>query len=126
MLVKGTADTSGVLAMVAWLASINLLVLVFNLLPAFPMDGGRIARAIAWWRTGDRASATRFAATLGQAFAYLFIGAGIYLAFTGNLFSGVWLALIGMVDQRLRPGRQHADCDLQQDRGDPRLRRDGP
>ena len=63
MLVEGTADTSGVLAMVAWLASINLLVLVFNLLPAFPMDGGRIARAIAWWRTGDRASATRFAAT---------------------------------------------------------------
>ncbi len=97
MLVEGTADTSGVLAMVAWLASINLLVLVFNLLPAFPMDGGRIARAIAWWRTGDRASATRFAATLGQAFAYLFIGAGIFLVFTGDVFSGVWLALIGMV-----------------------------
>ena len=97
MLVEGTADTSGVLAMVAWLASINLLVLVFNLLPAFPMDGGRIARAIAWWRTGDRASATRFAATLGQVFAYLFIGAGIFLVFTGDVISGVWLALIGMV-----------------------------
>jgi Zn-dependent protease len=97
MLVQGTANTSGVLAMVAWLASINFLVLVFNLLPAFPMDGGRIARAIAWWRTGDRASATRFAATLGQAFAYLFIGAGIFLVFTGDVFSGVWLALIGMV-----------------------------
>jgi Zn-dependent protease len=94
---KTSADTPGVLAMVAWLAQINFLVLVFNLLPAFPMDGGRIARAIAWQRTGDRAAATRFAATLGQFFAYLFIAAGIFLVITGAVFAGVWLALIGMV-----------------------------
>ena len=98
MLVDGGAETSGLLAMVAWLASINLLVLVFNLLPAFPMDGGRIVRAIAWWRTGNRASATRFAATLGQGFAYLFIGGGLVLVFTGiDVFTGIWLALIGIV-----------------------------
>ncbi len=96
-LLDRAANLTGGLAALGWLASINLLVLGFNLLPAFPMDGGRIARAIAWWRTGDRASATRFAATLGQAFAYLFIGAGIFLVFTGDVFSGVWLALIGMV-----------------------------
>ena len=60
--------------MVAWLASINLLVLFFNLIPAFPLDGGRIARAIAWRLTGDRNRATRFAANLGQGFSYLFIG----------------------------------------------------
>ena len=60
-------------AMLAWLASINALVLVFNLIPAFPLDGGRIARAIAWRITGDRGRATRFAATLGQGFSYLFI-----------------------------------------------------
>jgi Zn-dependent protease/CBS domain-containing protein len=94
---KGTANTSGLLAMVAWLAQINFLVLVFNLLPAFPMDGGRIARAIAWQRTGDRNSATRFAATLGQVFAYIFIGAGIFLVIIGAAFSGIWLALIGFV-----------------------------
>jgi CBS domain-containing protein len=94
---KGTADTSGLLAMVAWLAQINFLVLIFNLLPAFPMDGGRIARALAWRRTGDRTAATRFAATLGQVFAYIFIGAGLFLAVSGAVFSGVWLALIGMV-----------------------------
>ncbi len=90
-------SVTGIVAMLAWLASINFFVLVFNLLPAFPMDGGRVARAIAWWRTGDRASATRFAATLGRVFAYLFIGLGLLLIGTGDLFGGAWLALIGMV-----------------------------
>ncbi len=91
------AGVSGALAMVAWLATINLLVLVFNLLPAFPMDGGRIVRAIAWWRSGNRSSATRFAANLGRVFAYIFIGVGLLLIFNGVVFSGVWLALIGFV-----------------------------
>ncbi|HYJ22849.1 MAG TPA: site-2 protease family protein, partial [Solirubrobacterales bacterium] len=91
------ADVSGLLAVVAWLAVINLLLLVFNLLPAFPMDGGRVARAIAWWKTGDRTSATRFAANLGRLFGYLFIAAGLYLILTGDLFGGVWMGLIGMV-----------------------------
>jgi Zn-dependent protease len=95
MRVRDQADTSGVLALVAWLASINALVLVFNLLPAFPMDGGRVVRAIAWRRTGDRNSATRFAATLGRGFAYLFIGAGVFLVIQGDLIGGIWLALIG-------------------------------
>jgi len=96
-LVEGDAGVPGILAMVAWLATINFAVLVFNLLPAFPMDGGRVVRAIAWWRSGDRTSATRVAANLGRVFAYLFIGAGLLLVFEGAVFSGVWLALIGMV-----------------------------
>ncbi len=96
-LVESDAGVSGVLAMIAWLASINALVLVFNLLPAFPMDGGRIVRAIAWWRNGDRTAATRFAANLGRVFAYLFIGVGLLMIFAGDVFGGVWLALIGMV-----------------------------
>jgi Zn-dependent protease len=91
------SDVSGVVAMFAWLAAINLFVLVFNLLPAFPMDGGRVARAVAWWRTGDRTAATRFAAGLGRIFGYLFIGGGLLMIGTGNVFGGVWLALIGMV-----------------------------
>ena len=98
----GSADrvgsgVSGVWAMVGWLASINLLVLVFNLLPAFPMDGGRVVRAIAWWRTGDRTSATRFAANLGRVFGYIFIGGGILMVFNGMVFGGIWLAVIGFV-----------------------------
>jgi Zn-dependent protease len=88
---------SGVVAMLAWLASINLLVLIFNLIPAFPMDGGRVARAIAWWRTGDRTAATRFAANLGRVLAYVIMAGGLALIFVGDIFGGVWLALIGMV-----------------------------
>jgi Zn-dependent protease len=90
-------QVSGVVAMFAWLTTINLFVLVFNLLPAFPMDGGRVARAIAWWKTGDKGSATRFAATLGQVFAYIFIGGGLLMVATGDVFGGIWLALIGFV-----------------------------
>ncbi|HEX7244129.1 MAG TPA: site-2 protease family protein [Solirubrobacterales bacterium] len=97
VLIEANSGVSGALAMIGWLASINALVLVFNLLPAFPMDGGRIVRAIAWWRTGDRGSATRFAANLGRVFAYLFIGGGLLLIANGNAFGGIWLALIGLV-----------------------------
>jgi Zn-dependent protease len=96
-LVETNSGASGLIAVVAWLAMINLLVLIFNLLPAFPMDGGRVVRAIAWWRTGDRNSATRFAAGLGRVFGYIFIGGGLLLIFTGDAFGGVWLALIGVV-----------------------------
>ncbi|MDQ2630114.1 MAG: site-2 protease family protein [Actinomycetota bacterium] len=97
VLLESGSDVSGLMALVAWLVTINLLVLVFNLLPAFPMDGGRVARAIAWWKSGNRNSATRFAANLGRVFGYLFIGLGIAWAFGGNAFGGIWLALIGMV-----------------------------
>ena len=97
MRVVNDADTSGFLALIAWLASINLLVLVFNLIPAFPLDGGRVARAIVWKVTGDRNRATRFAATIGQGFAYLFVGVGLLLAIQGDLIGGIWLALIGLI-----------------------------
>jgi Zn-dependent protease len=96
-LVQVNSGASGLIAVVAWLAMINLLVLVFNLLPAFPMDGGRIVRAIAWWRTGDRNSATRFAAGLGRIFGYIFIGGGLLIVASGDTFGGIWLALIGFV-----------------------------
>ncbi len=96
-LTETRSDVSGLMAMIAWLAMINFLILVFNLIPAFPMDGGRVARAIAWWRTGNRTSATRFAANLGRVLAYVIMAGGLALIFAGDLFAGVWLALIGMV-----------------------------
>ena len=97
MRVEEGADTSGILALVAWLASINLLVLVFNLIPAFPLDGGRIARAIAWQVSGNRNRATRTAGRLGQGFSYLFIGVGILLFIEGDVIGGIWLGLIGFI-----------------------------
>jgi Zn-dependent protease len=91
-------------AMLAYLMSINLLLLVFNLIPAFPLDGGRIARAIIWKITGDRTQATNSAAMLGQGFSYILIGAGIAGFLGANLpvlgkidfVSGLWLIFIGM------------------------------
>jgi Zn-dependent protease len=82
-------------AVLAWLTWVNLVLLVFNLIPGFPLDGGRMARAIAWWRTGDRARATRFASRLGQGFAYLLIGYGLYRALVGDVLSLLWFGLMG-------------------------------
>jgi Zn-dependent protease len=96
-LTQQDTQTSGIAAMVVWLGSINLLVLIFNLVPAFPLDGGRMARAIAWWRTGSRTTGTRFAATLGEWFGLFLILAGIgyFLVYLGDFISGVWLAFVG-------------------------------
>jgi Zn-dependent protease len=94
---KTEVGTSGLLLLVSWLGAINAFVLVFNLLPAFPMDGGRIARALIWWRTGDRHRATRIAANMGRVFGYLFVGGGFLLIVSGDAFSGIWLGLIGFL-----------------------------
>ncbi|HKF80157.1 MAG TPA: site-2 protease family protein [Thermoleophilaceae bacterium] len=88
-------DFGGALAVLGYLAGINALVLVFNLIPGFPLDGGRIARAIAWWRTGDRTRATRFAARLGRGFAIAMIALGAFWFLTGDVIGGVWLVFIG-------------------------------
>ncbi len=91
------ADVSGPLAMVAWLASINALVLIFNLIPAFPLDGGRVARAIAWWRTGDRGRATRVAAGLGQGFSYALMALGVVWLIQGDVIGGIWMGVLGFL-----------------------------
>jgi Zn-dependent protease len=84
-------------AVLGHLALVNAALLVFNLIPAFPLDGGRIARAIAWKLTGDRTKATRFAARLGRLGGYAMIGGGVLLAFSGgDLTGGLWLAFIGL------------------------------
>ena len=82
-------------AVLGYLMSINVIVLFFNLLPGFPLDGGRIARAITWKITGDRNRATRFAAVLGRGVGWLIIAGGVYIALARDPFDGIWLALIG-------------------------------
>ncbi|MGO9882946.1 MAG: site-2 protease family protein [Solirubrobacteraceae bacterium] len=82
-------------ALVGYQVEINLLILGFNLVPAFPLDGGRVARALLWRRSGDIAAATDAAARLGRAFGYLLIGFGVLLAFDGAP-GGLWFAVIGV------------------------------
>ena len=91
----GNAPSDAALLLVSFLVTMNAVLLVFNLVPAFPLDGGRIARAAVWKVTGDRARATRLSGYVGQGFAVLLIGFGIFLAFAGNPYDGVWLAVLG-------------------------------
>ena len=84
------------LAVLGYLGFINMLLLLFNLIPGFPLDGGRIARAIAWRVTGDRTRATRFAGGLGRAFSFLLIGIGIFAFLQGAVVTGVWMAIVGV------------------------------
>jgi len=82
-------------AMLLWLGYINFTLAAFNLIPGFPLDGGRIFRALIWWYTKDGAKATRIAARSGQFVAICFIGLGIFRFFAGEGFGGLWIAFIG-------------------------------
>ncbi len=84
-----------IVAMLVWLGYINLGLAVFNMLPGFPMDGGRVLRAIIWWRTGSAQRATRAASLTGQVVAFGFIVFGIYRFIGGAGFGGLWMAFIG-------------------------------
>lgn len=82
-------------AVLGYLAVMNGVLAVFNLIPGFPLDGGHILRSLVWKLTGSVQSATRWSAGVGQVVAFLFIFTGLWLALTGGLFSGLWLGLIG-------------------------------
>lgn len=93
---ESRASTTPALLLLAWLAEINAALFLFNLVPAFPLDGGRIARAAAWRITGDRLRATRVAAGLGQGFSYVLIGLGVYVFVLGDFIGGVWFVFLGL------------------------------
>lgn len=82
-------------AVFLWLGYINFSLAVFNLMPGYPLDGGRVLRALIWWKTGDANRSTRLAAKTGQVVAFVFIALGIFEFFTGAGFGGLWLAFIG-------------------------------
>src|ERR671917_2622164 len=97
-------------AVLGYLMSINVIVLFFNLIPGFPLDGGRIARAITWKITGDRNRATRFAAILGRGVGWVLVAAGLVYGLQIDLFGGLWLALIGwFLTQAARSAQVQAD-----------------
>lgn len=82
-------------AMFMWLGYINIALAVFNMIPGFPLDGGRVLRAIIWWITGDATRSTRIASVVGQFVAFGFIMLGVWQFFSGAGFGGLWLAFIG-------------------------------
>ena len=82
-------------AMLMWLGYINIMLGVFNLIPGFPLDGGRVLRALVWWITGDAGRATMIAARIGQFIAFSMIVLGIWRFFSGAGLGGLWIAFIG-------------------------------
>jgi Zn-dependent protease len=103
----GTVQITPVLLALSWLLPMNVLILLFNILPAYPLDGGRIARAAIWRLTGDKLRGTRAAARLGEAFAVMLGSFGLYItignpsfirSWLGNpSFAGIWLMLLAFM-----------------------------
>ena len=87
-------STAG-LAVLTYLSWLNLVLAVFNLIPGFPLDGGRVLRAVLWRLTGKYQRATAIAATTGRFFGFLLIFLGVVEAVFGSLFNGIWIAFIG-------------------------------
>ncbi|HEY50622.1 MAG TPA: CBS domain-containing protein [Dehalococcoidia bacterium] len=96
LLLQGISEPVAALAF--WLAQINVVLALFNLIPGFPLDGGRVFRSLLWRFSGDYKKATRIAFEVGRGVGYLFVAAGIVLMFLypGRWFNGLWLAFIGL------------------------------
>jgi CBS domain-containing protein len=103
MLLESDITITPVLLCLSWLVPMNILLLVFNLVPAFPLDGGRIARSLVWRVTGDKGRGTRAAAKLGQAFAVVLAGIGVWGLISLGDLSWLWLiALAYLLGQSAR------------------------
>ena len=89
------AGLSPLSTLMLWLGPINLVLGLFNMVPGFPLDGGRVFRAVVWWITGDLKRATRIASDSGRLFGWCLITLGIIEAISGRLMQGLWLMLIG-------------------------------
>ncbi|MBM3135262.1 MAG: CBS domain-containing protein [Chloroflexi bacterium] len=96
-----------------WLARINLLLAAFNMIPGFPLDGGRVLRAIIWRITGSFHRATQVATFTGQLAAFGFMGVGVFMMLGGNFFNGLWLIFIGWFLQNAAAS-SYAQVNLQQ------------
>jgi Zn-dependent protease len=91
IVLDSTIRITPVLLSLSWLLLMNVLLLAFNLLPAFPLDGGRVARSVVWRITGDKQRGTLVAARLGQALALVMAGLGLWWITASASFGGLWL-----------------------------------
>lgn len=108
-LVEEAFRTAGPVAtLLLWLGPINLLLAVFNMIPGFPLDGGRVLRSLMWWWTSDLSKATRWAAGAGQVLAWSMMGLGVMNLFSGALVQGLWFLLLGwFLNQAARASYQN-------------------
>ena len=99
-------------AVSGYLAYANLLLGLFNIVPGFPLDGGRVLRSIVWGVTGDMLRATQVASYVGQAVAFVLIGWGVLQALSGDVFGGLWIGFIGwFLNSGAEASRQHATAE---------------
>jgi Zn-dependent protease len=110
------APASTVAAMAEYLVYANLALGLFNLLPAYPLDGGRVFQSIVWALTGDETRATRIASFVGQAFAFGLVGWGVLRVIQGDISAGIWMVFVGWFlnvaaegARRRTPARTSAD-----------------
>jgi Zn-dependent protease len=96
-ILDSTVRITPVLLSLSWLLYINILILLFNLVPAYPLDGGRMARAVIWRLKGDKTVGTRVAARLGQGFAWVLAAGGIFIVIDFHDFVGLWLVAIAFL-----------------------------
>jgi Zn-dependent protease/predicted transcriptional regulator len=94
--VSATSAPRPVAGVLGYLAVINWILAVFNLIPAFPLDGGRVLRSVIWYRNGDIRSATRIAAKVGAGFGIFLMVLGVWRLFVGNFIGAMWWFLIGL------------------------------
>ncbi len=92
---EGMEAQTPVAAVLLWLGYINFMLALFNMIPGYPLDGGRVLRAVIWWINHNAVRATELAARVGQVIAFAFILLGLYQFFVGRNFGGLWMAFIG-------------------------------
>jgi Zn-dependent protease len=102
----GATTLALVSEVVLWLAVINAILAVFNLMPALPLDGGRLYRAVLWARTGDKAAATRRATVVARRFGHVLVAIGVLEVLLLGLIGGLWLVLLGWFIGQASRGRR--------------------